>query len=128
MAVLEMVGGHRRDDGVKAPERGQRFSQVVADELDPLVPGEALACRREHQLGALNPDTAHGRSSCSRASSRASSVPRSRMRAASRAICSSSTLFLGATRMLLCPAALAIDVRGGLRFRHESQYAPTARG
>ena len=37
-------------------------------------------------------------------------------------------LSLGAARMLLCPASVAIDVRGGLPFRHESEYAPTAPG
>jgi len=128
--VLEVMDGHRRDDGVKAPERGQRFSQVVADELDPLVPGEALACRREHQLGEVNADTAHVAAVVLQQGEQAAvaGAEVEDARGFASDLLEQHALSLGAARMLLCPAAVAIDVRGGLPFRHESEYAPTAPG
>jgi hypothetical protein len=38
-----MVDRHRRDDRVEATEIRQRLGQVVLDELDALLAGEALA-------------------------------------------------------------------------------------
>jgi len=57
--VLEMVDGHRRDDGVEAPECGQRLHEVVFDELDAFVAGEALAGRVEHELGEVQAHPVH---------------------------------------------------------------------
>ncbi len=51
-----MVDGHGRDDGVEAAEHaGQRLGEVVLDELDTIVAGEALARRPEHDLGEVEP-------------------------------------------------------------------------
>jgi len=57
--VLEVVDGHGRDDDVEAPELGQRCRQVVLDELDALVAGEAVAGRIEHELGEVQAHPVH---------------------------------------------------------------------
>ena len=91
--VLEVVDRERGDDGVEAPELRQRLGEVVLDELDALIAGEALARRLEHQLGEVEAHAEHlaGGRSASRASRRPSPVPRSRTRRASRGTCSSRT-------------------------------------
>jgi hypothetical protein len=43
----------------RSPERGQRLGQVMLDELDALVVGEARACRLEHELGEIKAHTVH---------------------------------------------------------------------
>jgi hypothetical protein len=56
-----MVDGHRRDDGVETPDRGQRLGEIVLYELDALVAGEALACCFEHELGEIERHATHMR-------------------------------------------------------------------
>jgi hypothetical protein len=51
--VLEVVDGERGDDGIEAPERGQRLGEVVLYERDASVLGEALARRLQHGLGEV---------------------------------------------------------------------------
>ena len=57
--VLEVVDGKRRDDGVEAPERGQRLGEVVLDELDAPVVGESLARHLQHGLREIEAHAEH---------------------------------------------------------------------
>jgi hypothetical protein len=57
--VLEVVDGERGDDGIETPECGQGLGEVMPDELDALVVGEAFARRLQHGLGEIEAHTKH---------------------------------------------------------------------
>jgi hypothetical protein len=48
--MLEVVDCKRRDDGVEAAERGERFSEVVLHKPDALVAREPLVCIEHERL------------------------------------------------------------------------------
>jgi hypothetical protein len=112
--VLKTLDGKRRDDSVKAPKRGQRLVEVVLYELDALVIGEALACRREHEFGEVKSDTKHLRTIDLEQREQAA-IARPEVEdppSVERHMLEQDAVSLCATRILIRPAEIATDVLG----------------
>src|ERR1700730_14426212 len=52
-----MVDGERGDDSIEASKCGERLDEIVLEDLDAPIVGEALACCCEHGLGEVKADT-----------------------------------------------------------------------
>jgi hypothetical protein len=113
--VLEVVDGHRGDDGVEAPQRGQRPGEVVLGELDALVGAEALAGGREHGRGEVEADAEHAGAIGAQETEQAA-VARAEVEDAPdipRHVLEQDALPLGPARVGVRPAEIALDVLRG---------------
>jgi hypothetical protein len=114
-SVLEVVDRHRRDDRVEAPERGQRPGEVVLDDLDALVVGEALARRVEHEGREVEADAEHPRAVGLEQGEQAAvaGAEVEDARGAAGHVVEQDALALRAPRVLARQAQVAMDVLGG---------------
>ena len=126
-----MVDGHRRHDGVEAPERGQRLGEVVLDELDALVAGEALARGVEHECGEVEAHAGH-RGAVGLEEGEQPPVTGAEVedaRGPAGHVIEQDTLPLEAARVLVCSRKVAADVlaAGPLRCGHPPTLRTRAR-
>ncbi len=125
-----MVDRHRRNDGVEAPERGQRLRQVVLHELDVLVVREALACRPEHELGEVKTHAEHF-AVINLEKGEQAAVARAEVEDApsvARHMLEQDALSLCPAWILIRPAEIPTDMLGGRPFLggHAFQYEPAS--
>ena len=113
--VLEVVDRHRGDHRVEASQCRHRRGHVVLDQLDPLIAGEAVARRLEHDVGEVEPDPANVRA-ITHEQGQEATVARPEVEHAThfaRHVVEQDALALSSAREFVGSAETAIDVLSG---------------